>query len=49
MVDAFVRQVKAFLELWRIGPWDPSYLNGTVAFLGALSQTLDRCGGLRSV
>lgn len=45
MVDPLVKHVKRFLQAREIGPWDPSYLNGTVALLEAFDLALDRVGG----
>jgi len=45
MVDPLVKRAKAFLQSRQIGPWDASFLNGTVALLEALGRTLGRVDG----
>jgi SAM-dependent methyltransferase len=49
MTDSLVKHFKRFLELRKIGPWDPSYLNGTVALLEALDRALGRVDGQLAV
>ena len=45
MTDSLVKHFKRFLESRKIGPWNPSYLNGTVALLETLDRALGRVDG----
>lgn len=45
MADPFVKYAKRFLETRQSGPWDPSFLNGTVALLSSFDLALDHVSG----